>query len=236
MAISGVAANLWLPANNVGTSLTRALAQNAAAGSLLVAVSSNTTNETVTFTDNNGNTWNVITSAFHGSMGLRVTAAYAKNVNAGATTVQVSSATSGFRSLSVAEYTGVDTVNALMGTPVSDQASATASNPDPGGVTGSSAGLYIGCGHVYPTDDPTVGTGYTKRLGTNFGGNTYYFVLEDKIAGSPLTNEHPKYNQNEDYWLMLGFAFKDASGSSGGSKRVQDSSLSNGVLLNGLVG
>jgi hypothetical protein len=217
MAIAGVTNNLWLPANNVGTVLTRALAQNAAAGSLLVAVSSNTTDETSTFTDNNGNTWTPIANIFHGSMGLRVTAAYAKNVNAGATTVQVQSATSGFRSLCVAEYTGVDTVNALMGTPVSAQASATASNPDPGAITGASAGLYIGCGHVYPTDDPTVGTGYTKRLGTNFGGNSYYFVLEEKISASPLTNEHPKYNINEDYWLMLGFAFKDASASAAGN-------------------
>jgi hypothetical protein len=214
MAIARASGNAWLDATTSAfASVGKAFANNVTAGSLLVAVEWFSVNETQTIADNNGNTWTSVIQQYQTNLSAGITIWYAKNAAAGATTVTASSASTNGRTLLICEYTGADTASPVDGTAVGDQANGSASNPDPGAITTSAAGVLIGAAIVYPTTSPTAGTNYTRQFNATPVWSSYNAVLEDWLTPSAQTNNHPNWATSENYWLALGAGFKQVGGS-----------------------
>lgn len=211
MAIARATGNAWLNTSNASSvSVSRAFANSVTAGSLLVAVTSYPANQVPTVSDNNGNTWtSALIGQYDGSLVQNIYLSYALNANAGATTVTASGGGNMNRFLGICEYTGAATSSAVDGTPVAT--SGTSSNPDPGAITTTTAGVLIGAAVVYPTTGPTAGTNYTRQITVTPSG-LYHVVVEDWITTGAQTDNHPSWATSESYWCALGAAFKEAAG------------------------
>jgi hypothetical protein len=224
-AITRATGNCYLGASaSSATSVSRAFTNSVTAGSLLVAVCLMTNTDEAQTVSDGTNTWtsNAI-RLWHGNLAVGIQIGYAANAVAGATTVTCSSAAGVNRSIYVCEYAGVATTSPVDGTPVSASSDGTASNPDPGGITSTGGAVFIGAGVLYPAGAATEGVGYTEQVESTAGIGGLQVNIEDQIFSSAQTNQHPKYDNDFNYWPMLGIAFKEASGGGGGAAipRVQ---------------
>lgn len=114
MAIALVQSKTYSSDTSYVNGATLVLTSNVLAGSTLVLFAASTvaTADVVVITDSNGNTWTKVLSIAGNGRGGDLW--YAKNCNAGATTVYLTdTANYAERAVVVLEYSGVDTVNAL---------------------------------------------------------------------------------------------------------------------------
>lgn len=209
MAIARV--NSWTPSAKVHDTEVSQEFANVTAGSLLVAVSFvGAGNEAQSIADTNGNTWVEVDHQYHTNLDNGAWIWYAKNANAGLTSITNSSASAIDRQLVIMEYSGVDATSPVDGTPVKNDANGSTSQPDPGAITTTGDAVLIGVAIMYPNANPTAATNYTKQYDSAPSG-FQNLEIEDWIATGAQVNNHPLWATNEDYWQAFGFAFKAAT-------------------------
>lgn len=235
MAITKATGNVGLTAVTTGTSVSRAFANNVAAGSLLVGFAAVNANETITFGDNNGNSWDPAITLWYADLNTYIAFGYVLSANAGATTVSQSGATSTSRWITVCEYVPGSAVS-LITSPVS--AFGTGSNPDAGAITSTGPAVFLAGGVVYFNTAPTPGSGYTA-LDAGQASMSYTQVIEDQIFATGQTNHHPAYSSSKEFWALLGIGFQESGGGGGTvvEKTAEDSvAVSDGSFISRLRG
>ena len=172
MAIAFVQAPTGYLNNATSTTAALAFGSNNTAGNLLVAViawSSSLANGPASIADTRGNTWSICTGIYDTPNGQGITIAYAPNCAAGANTVTVTfGATSEYRRLTLAEYSGAATTTPLDKQQGNAQSTTTATDNITTGAT------------VTPTTDGQLIVGGFQRDGNEDGGNL--------VAGTGFTS------------------------------------------------
>lgn len=208
-AIGYVVANKYLSATATSaTSVSKAVASNVTAGSLLVAIAYFTNvDEVQTFSDNNGNTWHTEIKAYDSTLAQGIAIGWAANANAGATTIADTSASTINRYIIIAELTGAATTTPVDGTAIA--ASGSSSAPSPGAITTAGAGIVIGAATVTPTTPPTPGTGFTAQFNQTWA--QYPMTIEDQIT-TASGSYTASYTTSESFWAAMAIAFKAGAG------------------------
>ncbi|MES1192309.1 MAG: RHS repeat domain-containing protein, partial [Steroidobacter sp.] len=192
-----------------GSSVSTTFTGAQTAGNINIVVLSwfSQTPHAVTITDSSGNVYSLAASPQSASSGGTTSIYYAKNIagaaaNANTVTVTLDSSDS-FVELSVAEYSGIDTVNPL---DVSVGTSGVGTVANSGSVTTTNPNDLL-FGDVYVSSlATTAGSGYTKRFQTYFGDG-----IEDKTVTS-AGGYSVTMNQNASgWWVAQLAAFKAAS-------------------------
>lgn len=203
--------------DGVGQRVQVTLTDAVTSGSLLVAVTEVLlgVDETITFGDDKGNTWQQLVGRFYSSAGAKIAIGYAMNCAAGTTTVYARSDSNVNRFIAVSEYIGAATTSAADG---SNSANGTGSSAtiNPGAITTTAAGLIISaCTYTDGGADVTALNGdYTLTKRTMSGG--YPVFVQDWITSGAQTSHAASFTGNKSFWNAVVGAFK-ADGAGGGS-------------------
>lgn len=156
MAIAWIQNTIDSPAGSAGSDA-KAFASNVTAGSLLLAFGTCGANTTHTFTG--GGTWQTSLTFFDSPTGQSISIGYCMNATGGATTVtDTYGASSGFRSLIIAEFSGAATTSAL-DVNTAGQTLAGSTTPTDASITTTGADLVVSC---------CIGNGGTLTAGAGF--------------------------------------------------------------------
>jgi hypothetical protein len=226
MPIARVTNNTWVDASalsgsgpfggdGVGQRVQVALTDAVQSGSLLVAVTEVLlgVDETITFGDDKGNTWQQLVGRFYSSAGAKLAIGYAMNCAAGSTTVYARSDSNVNRFLAVSEYTGAATTGAADGSN-SANGTGSAATINPGAVTTTAAGIIISaCVYTDGGEDVTALNGdYTLTKRTMSGG--YPVFVQDWITSGSQSSHAASFTGNKSFWNAAVVAFKAAAGGS----------------------
>lgn len=160
-------------------------------------------------TDNKGNTYTLVRNQNSSSDGDQGAIFYAKNITSSATfTITYP----GGGTISIAEYSGVDTVSPLN---QQNSSSGSSNTPDSGNVTVANNGeLFVGLAWSLNNGDSwAANNGFTIRQ-SEIDNNTYErHAFADKIGDAQTTSANFTVGSSA-LWLCLIATFKAAGGSS----------------------
>jgi hypothetical protein len=187
MAIVRVQAPAIAAASASATTITNTFASNVTAGNLLVAFGCGNTGTTFTFSSTGSPTWVKLAQFTEtGGSGNDLSIAYCANCPSGATTVTLTfSASSSFRGLVIAEYSGAATSGVLDQNTTGHETAATAT-PTDNSMTTTANGDLIVSALVFrnATSPASAGSGYSMIAVDQASGVGLDFGAEDQIQSS----------------------------------------------------
>jgi hypothetical protein len=183
--------------------------------------------------DNNGNTLAQIGTE-QASAGTRLLAYYAKNANAGATTVSPTTSVAHSNGLAIEEWSGLDTTAPLDGTPAGTTGATNA--PDGGSVAATLDGIVWGACTHGGTGTVTIGEGASFTIGTEQESTTNMPIhTENRGDGGGLaagSYSAPHTLGSSQTWCAITATFKAAAGAAA----VPGATLAPARIPNRLVG
>ena len=181
---------------------------NSAGNFIAVAVRAGGLNQAFTITDSNGNQYRQAVQFNVTLDGVTLAIFYAENIKAGTNTISVASAQSETLRLTILEYSGVATANAL---DVTTAAQGTSASPNTGPVATTANGdLLIGAVMTANPAAVTAGSGWTLRHTVPVTPNSK-LAVEDRLQAAAGPQTATAALSTVDNWGFVLAAFKAAS-------------------------